>query len=208
MWWHTFAVEWNGISFLSPPSRLPQLQLMSDASGLWGCGAWHGRKWFQLQWDQRSAVLPIMVKELLPIVLACAVWGHVWGSHRVVCQCDNQAVVASLRSRTSRESHIMHMLRTLAFIEARHTFSLLPQKRTTWQTIYGEICSLPFFSRSPKPTRCQHLCRGIYWTYSWTKPSIGPLLAGSICSALLSGRTCTVHEAVLRFRKEKIQHLL
>jgi hypothetical protein len=89
MWWRTFAAEWNGISFLSPPSCLPQLQLTSDASGSWGCGAWHGRKWFQLQWDERSAALPIMVNELLPIVVACAVWGPVWGSHQVVCRYDN-----------------------------------------------------------------------------------------------------------------------
>ena len=97
--------------------------LTSDASGSCGCGAWHGRKWFQLKWDERSAGLLIMVKE--PIVLVCAVWGPWWGSHQVFCRCDNQAVGASLRFRTSRESHIMHMLCTL--FEARHTFCLMPQ---------------------------------------------------------------------------------
>ena len=129
-------MEWDLLPLA--PFLSPQLQLTSDASGSWGCasgswgcGAWRGRKWFQLQWDERSAALPITVKELLPIVLACAVWGPVWGSHQVVCRCDNQAVVASLRSRTSRESHIMHMLRTLAFIEARHTFCLMPQYTDT-----------------------------------------------------------------------------
>lgn len=100
--------------------------MASDASGSWGCGAWHDHQWFQLQWDHRSAHLTITVKELLPIVLACAVWGRAWGSHRVVCHCDNQAVVACLRSRTSRECHMMHMLRTLAFIEAQFSFSLYP----------------------------------------------------------------------------------
>ena len=89
--------------------------------GLWYCN------WFQLQWDERSADLPIMVKELLPIVLAGSVWGPTWGGHRVVCLCDNHAVVACLRSRTSRENHIMHMLRTLAFVEAKHSFALAPQ---------------------------------------------------------------------------------
>ena len=33
-----------------------------------------------------------------------------------ICLCDNQAVVACLHSRTSRERHIMHMLHTLAFV--------------------------------------------------------------------------------------------
>ena len=59
MWWHTFVEDWNGISFLPPLTHLPQLQM---ASGSWGCGAWHGCNWFQLQWDEGSADLPIMVK--------------------------------------------------------------------------------------------------------------------------------------------------
>ena len=127
MWWRTFVMAWNGVSFLLPPSHLPQLQMASDASGSWGCGAWHGRHWFQLQWDERAAPLPIMAKELLPIVLAVSVWGPGWGGHRIICLCDNQAVVACLHSRTSRVGHIMHMLRALAFIEARHSFSLVPR---------------------------------------------------------------------------------
>ena len=41
-WWHTFLTRWNGESFLPPPSLLPETTLTTDASGLWGCGAWHG----------------------------------------------------------------------------------------------------------------------------------------------------------------------
>ena len=74
-WWRIFIERCNGISFLAPPAHLPTLQLVSDASGMWGCGVWHGSRWFQVQWDQRAAVLQIMVKELIPIVLAGAVWG-------------------------------------------------------------------------------------------------------------------------------------
>ena len=130
-WWQLFASEWNGVSFLLPPEHLPVHQFASDASGGWGCGAWHGRHWFQLRWDERSAGLQIMIKELLPVVLACAVWGPLWAHTRVVCLCDNQAVVACLHSCTTRDSHCMHMLRTLAFVEARHAFSLCPQYIST-----------------------------------------------------------------------------
>ena len=130
-WWRLFAAEWNGVSFLTPTVRLPRQQLASDASGSWGCGAYYDSHWFQLRWDQRSEGLPIMVKELLPIVLACTVWGQQWARSCVCCLCDNQAVVACLRSRTSRDKHCMHMLRTLAFVEARHAFSLRPQYIST-----------------------------------------------------------------------------
>ena len=72
-----------------------------------------------------------MVKELLPIVLACTVWGQEWASSCMCCLCDNLEVVACLRSHTSQDRHCMHMLWTLAFVEARHTFSLQPQYIST-----------------------------------------------------------------------------
>ena len=126
-WWRIFIERWNGISFLAPPAHLPILQLASDASGTWGCGAWHGSCWFQVQWDQRAAALQIMVKELIPIVLACEVWGPRWHKHCVRCLCDNKAAVAALYSRTCRNSHCMHLLRALAFVEAQHAFHLQPE---------------------------------------------------------------------------------
>ena len=79
-WWQLFTSEWNGVSFLPPPEHLPVHRFASDASGGWGCSSWHGRHWFQLRWDERSAGLQIMIKELLPVVLACAVWAAL-GTH-------------------------------------------------------------------------------------------------------------------------------
>ena len=101
-WWRTFVDQWNGISFLPPPSHLPQLEVTSDASGAWGCGAWHQQAWFQVQWDARSQDLPIAAKELIPIILTCAAWGNAWRGHRIICHCNNQVIVTCLCSRTSR----------------------------------------------------------------------------------------------------------
>ena len=47
------------------------------------------------------------------------------GTHRVVCHCDNQAVVAALGFRSCRDSHCMHLLRALV-LEAQHAFRLRP----------------------------------------------------------------------------------
>ena len=93
-WWQTFMVHWNGISFLSPPSHLPVIELTTDASGSWGAGAWHQSMWFQLQWDHGAHTLSIAAKELIPIILACHTWGHTWYNRQVICRCDNQVVVA------------------------------------------------------------------------------------------------------------------
>ena len=89
-WWRLFLERWNGVSFLLPPAHLPQVEMTTDASGSWGCGAWHKQSWFQVQWGQGSHTMTIAEKELIPIILGCAAWGHSWSGHQVVCHCDNQ----------------------------------------------------------------------------------------------------------------------
>ena len=74
-WWWMFVESRNGVLFLSPPSDLPTLHLMPDASGTWGCGAWYQSLWFQWQWDARAQPLTIVEKEPIPIILAGAIWG-------------------------------------------------------------------------------------------------------------------------------------
>ena len=130
-WWQAFMVHWNGISFLPPPSHLPVIELTTDASGSWGAGAWHQSMWFQLQWDHRAHTLSIAAKELIPIILACHTWGHAWYNRQVICRCDNQVVVACLRSRTSRDEGLMHLIRCFVFVEARHRCYLYPQYIST-----------------------------------------------------------------------------
>lgn len=118
-WWKEFAQCWNGVSFLQTPSSLPVVVCTTDASGSWGCGAWHNSSWFQVAWDNRADHLSIAGKELVPIILACAAWGVSWRACRVRCRCDNQVVVSALRSRSSKDRGVMHLLRCLVFVEAR-----------------------------------------------------------------------------------------
>lgn len=66
--------------------------------------------------------LPIAVKELIPIVLGCTVWGHAWAGNSITWHCDNQAVVGCLKSRTSRHPLLMHLIRNIIFIEAYRGF--------------------------------------------------------------------------------------
>ena len=72
-WWQHFAEEWNETSFLRTPRDLPSLHVALDASGQWGCGAWWGSNWFQVEWSEATFQLPVAVKELLPILIGC---GH------------------------------------------------------------------------------------------------------------------------------------
>ena len=101
-----------------------EVKLTSDASGRWGCGAFCGREWFQLQWPERVQASNITVKELVPIVLAAAVWGSGRKGKCVMSYCNNAVVVAIVNKGNSKEPEAMHLLRCLAFLKAKFQFSL------------------------------------------------------------------------------------
>ena len=83
-WWHMFIMRWNGISFLhnaliTSPS---DYQIQTDASGSWGCGA----HWLQFPWSAEWAPTSIMAKEMVPILLSCAVWSRMLSERNVEFQ--------------------------------------------------------------------------------------------------------------------------
>ena len=190
----------------------PTAGLRPDASGSWGCGAYYDSHWFQLRWDRRSEGLPIMVKELLPVVLACTVWGQEWACSCVRCLCDNQAVVACLRSRTSRDKHCMHMLRTLAFVEARHMFSLRPQYISTTDNHLADDLSrdkfASFLAKVPMQTPGKRPSPPSWWICYWTPRWTGPRRAGSSSSAIFSRRPRSLYPTGVWFGNEEVHRVL
>lgn len=56
--------------------------IASDAAGSWGCGVWWNSAWFQAEWNEEWVSVSIVAKELIPIVLARAVWGPQWQEFR------------------------------------------------------------------------------------------------------------------------------
>ena len=60
----------------------------------------------------------ITCKELLPIVLACAVWGRAVQGNTVKCCTDNAAVVSIVNTGRSKDELAMHLMRCLAFFTA------------------------------------------------------------------------------------------
>ena len=118
--------SWNGTSMMAEQTRRDaRVHIWTDASGSYGCGAWDpaSGEWIQLQWNavnrqDEMAEQSITAKELLPIVLACAVWGRRWVGQVVRVSCDNTGTVAVVNSGYSRSPQIMHLLRCLFFIRA------------------------------------------------------------------------------------------
>ncbi len=119
-WWYTFISSWNGVSTL--PEADPSHFLYSDASGTWGCGAFCGQSWFQVQWRESWARVHIAAKELVPIVIA--IWGHLWRGRRICCYCDNMAVVYALNKGSARDPQLMRLLRSLCFFCAAHSIAI------------------------------------------------------------------------------------
>ena len=122
-WWQEFLPLWNGISFLPPTfTLLAQSGTMDRFLRYMGQRGILARR----QVPAQSLPLNIAEKELIPIILACDTWGRRWSGCQVLCNCDNQMVVACLHPRTSKLKVLMHLLRCLVFLEARHSLYLCP----------------------------------------------------------------------------------
>ena len=125
MWWHQFVAQWNGKSFFMFPKWIPStaLNLFTDSSGTIGYGAYFDGRWFQGRWSSAQAQQSIQWKELYPIVVASATWGHLWAKKRITFMCDNEAVTNAIASGTSKSPEIMSLLRQLFFCAAKHHFA-------------------------------------------------------------------------------------
>ena len=119
-WWHIFTSHWNGLSFFRHSSHngTADKSIYTDASGSWGCGGCLDTYWFQHAWSEEWTTINIMAKELVPIILSCAVWGPLLTKKTTVFQCDNHSVINAINKGSSKDAVVMHLLRCLWFFTA------------------------------------------------------------------------------------------
>ena len=115
--WYIHVVgHWEACKFL------PEFNVVSDASGTWGCGAYWDGKWFHFQWPSVLQSLNIAIKELIPVMVAAASFGNQWQGQLIQFTVDNMAVVHVLNSTYSKDPHLMHLIRICNFwFIAKHT---------------------------------------------------------------------------------------
>ena len=107
LWWHLFISTWNGISMLwDLGKQSANIISTSDASGLWGCGAFNENRWFHCKWSPRVMHLHIATKEMIPIVISVAIYGNQWTGKIIHFRIDNIAVVHVMNSLFCRDSHM------------------------------------------------------------------------------------------------------
>jgi hypothetical protein len=113
--WQIFVEHFNGKSILLQHRWIADkaLHLYTDASGNFGFGAIFNTKWFFGSWPQALKDHNITFKELLPIVLALEVWGNELANRCIILHSDNHAVVHIINSQTSKDTHIMILVRRL-----------------------------------------------------------------------------------------------
>ena len=185
-WWHTYIEAWNGTGLFP---RLPDgPSITADASGSWGAGAFIllDHSWFQIQWPDSWSATNIAAKEILPIVVALAIWGHRCAATRVTLYSDNYAVVQCLETRSAKDPNLAHLLRCLVFFLAHHNISykssmlrakiIAPQMRCL---VMNSGFIHTYFPRFPSclATSPPRFCRSC-----WTTRSLGHRIAGGTCS--------------------------
>ena len=126
-WWDLTCHAWVGSSvhqFIILDQ--PRIHLFSDASRSWGCGAYSNPLWFQIPWSRISTLsgASISLKELLPIIVAAAVWGPQWSGSFFLCHSDNTAAVAQVNKLHAADSLAAHLLRCLAYFQALFDFRM------------------------------------------------------------------------------------
>ena len=59
-----------------------------------------------------------MAKELVPIIVSCAIWGPILARKQTELQCNNQSLVSAINKCSAKDSTVMHLLRCLWFFTA------------------------------------------------------------------------------------------
>ncbi len=116
-WWNCFLPVWDGTCPMSSVVKgEPQVVLTTDVSGAWGCGAYTCiGLWFQLKFPDSWSEIHITVKELLPIVMAVAVWGRLLEGCNGVLQMRQHGGSCNRYSGKSKMDREMHLMWCLLF---------------------------------------------------------------------------------------------
>ena len=173
--------------------RVPEVEVTSDASGSWGCGAHWGSQWLQVPWNDQSKQMSIAAKELVVIIIAVAVWGRQWQGKCVLRRSDNMAV-SLINAWTAKEHTLMHMLRCPCFFEARYEIQLIAVHIKGTLNVLADDLShdrlslflnkVPHAAASPSPVPPPLLDLIMYLQPDWTSESWIRLFASIVKTAL------------------------
>jgi len=125
-WWLRFLPLYNGVSLIpTSPWTSPDAVFSMDAC-LSGCGGISSTAFFHSPFSdsvlQRCSAIHHL--ELLVIMVAVRLWGHLWSGQHIQVFCDNEAVVTVLISGRTKDPVLAQCLREIWFSTAQAHFEL------------------------------------------------------------------------------------
>ena len=140
-----------------------------------------------------------MAKELVPVVLSCAVWAPLLAKKNVLLQCDNLSLVTAINKGSAKAPIVMHLLRCLwffcAYFNITLTASHIPGVANTLADQLSRNHMVEFFkschdaSTLPTPLPPPVLENVSPEGPDWTSPFFSKLFTASIPQILSSEAT-------------------
>ena len=110
--WLTFLENYNGKTLFLPERAVMDnsIHFYSDASDK-AAGAYLASSWFCVEFDDCWREYHISVREFYPIVLSTIIFGHKLANNKIVYHTDNIAVVEIINCQTTKNRHLLTLLR-------------------------------------------------------------------------------------------------
>ena len=123
--WLEFLTSYNGITFFRHAHIIPsqEINMLSDASKE-GFGATYGTQWVQGHWPASWSRLHITVLEFFPVFIIISLFKNLISNSNILFHSDNMAVVEIINKQTSKNKHVMHILRPLVLTLMKHNINL------------------------------------------------------------------------------------
>ena len=141
--WKKFLLSYNRQTFFLDYlwSNNNVLQLYTDASTSVGFGGIFQNRWFAGSWDSVGEKLHINILELYPITVAINMWGHLIKNRCINLISDNLSVVYILNSFTSKDNHLMTLLRHLVLDCMKHNILIKATHIRSHENLTADLLS-------------------------------------------------------------------
>ena len=126
--WLTFLQHYNGVTYFRALDVITNdsIPMVADACHK-GFGAYYGTKWIQCPYPKNWTKFHISVMELYPIYVLVAMFGSQLTNSNILFKTDNTPVRDVINSQTSKNKHIMQIIRPLVLLLIKHNINLKSQ---------------------------------------------------------------------------------
>ena len=160
--WDRFLGSFNGCSMFKNRywKEDEVLSMTTDASGSIGFGAILGSAWLHGSWPSQLSDQSIVVKEMVPIVVAVHAWLPVLQGRCVRVVCDNLPVVCAVNSQSCRDRNLLPWIRRFFVVCAVNDIKVVASHISSKANSRADAISRGLFQRlrglmpgaSPHPT--------------------------------------------------------